>query len=188
MKILLLSLTLAILLSGTHSSFAEEASGPAPTQACPNDAVKNPGVLTVDCDVLVPSKSHKVKKVHYQVSADDLVGGFNIEIPVTVEDPQRYSVQAFEYNVTATNSSNDCSFPASQQLLLNLEQLRPFCNPPALQGDTVYHQTCAFPEDADEISSSDAKPAIDGSKLKIAAKNSNLSVQCTAVFNTTSAH
>jgi hypothetical protein len=149
--------------------------------SCSNGAVLNPGTLTVDCSVTVPANSPKPRILHYEIKASQLLGGFDIEVPVMVPDPQNYDTQAYEYNVTAANYSDNCSFAANEQLNLRLTQRQPFCSPPYLKGDTR-HQTCAFPQDADDLSASDVKRAQDGQTLKISAANAQLTVTCSAAF------
>jgi hypothetical protein len=158
-----------------------EISAPGLSESCPNGAILNPGTLVVDCSVTVPAKSPKPRILHYEIKASQLLGGFDIEVPVTIPDPQDYDTQAYEYNVTTANYSNNCSFAANEQLILRLEQRQPFSNSPFLDGDTR-RQTRAFPQDPDNLSASDMKRAQNGQTLKISAANARLTVTCSAVF------
>jgi hypothetical protein len=168
---------MAILFANLFFTATTFAQG----KACPNGAILNPGTLAIDCSVTVPAKSPKPQTLHYEVDASKLLGGFDIEVPVTVQNPQDFDTQAYEYNVTATNSSNNCAYPSKQQLMLVLSQRQPFCNPPVLAGDSR-RQTCSFPEDTEDLRASDLKPAQDGQTLNISAANSHLAVTCSATF------
>jgi hypothetical protein len=164
------------MVNGTY-----ELSVPGLNQSCPNGAVLNPGTLVVDCSVTVPVKSPKPRILHFEIKDSQLLAGYDIEVPVTVPNPQDYETQAYEYNVSAANYSNNCSFAANEQLILRLEQRQPFANSPIFEWDTRL-QARAFPQDPDNLSASDMKRAQNGQTLKISAASAHLTVTCTAVF------